>query len=66
MISASLRILVNNIYKGTMPNTPNEQSISIQKKGSWRMCPQMKANGITATQAIIPKYTIHILRTGFT
>ena len=53
----SFRIIRRTIASGIRPKTPNEQSMSCQKKGMPRIGPQINANGITIRQAIMPNST---------
>jgi len=48
---------LRTIAKGISPKMPNEQSSSRHQTGIPRIGPQIKASGITNTQAIIPNST---------
>ncbi len=46
------------------PNTPKEQSMALHQSGIPLKWPAIKANGMTARQAIKPKSITQTLRTG--
>ena len=50
--------------RGTIPKTPNKQSISRHQNGIPRTSPAISARGTTAAQAIIPHSITQRFRTG--
>jgi hypothetical protein len=57
-------ILRRTTYSGIIPNTPNDMSITVHRKGIRRIGPQIRASGMMPAQAIIPNSTTRTLRTG--